>query len=277
MPSKKIRTLKMLSVLIIVAGIVFAAYHLLLNKDKEVLVDLPEIRERGTLRVVTDYNVINYYVSGDTVAGFTHDLLSLLAKDLGLKMDIRVENNLGKCIEGLENGTFDIIARNTPVNNALKDSIAFTHPIVRNKLVLVQRKPEKGSEKSSIRNHLDLANAIIYVPRSSPAKLRLENLALEIGDTIIVREDSLYDASQLIMKVAAGEIDFAVCDALLAKRLLANNPEVDIKTDIGFTHLEAWAVRNSSPILLDSLNVWIDKIQSNPEFRKIYKRYFDKR
>ena len=74
--------------------------------------------------------------------------------------------------------------------------------------------------------------------------------------------------------VAAGEIDYTVCDVKTAESLSSKLPELDIKTDIGFTHFEGWAVRANSPILLDSLNTWIKKIKTTPKYQDILKKYY---
>lgn len=273
MQTKKKLLLSMIFIFstVIVGYILFNIYK---GEYKEVHVDIEDIRSNGQLNVVTNYNSISYYVSDDTIAGFTHEMLNELAKISNLKLNVTVENNIEKCIQGLKEGKFDIIAQNTPINNSLKDRLSFTKPIIRNKLVLVQRIPDEGDNKELIRNHLNLAKTTINVPPSSPAILRLKNLSNEIGDTIYIVEDSLYDASQLIMKVASKEIDFTVSDIVIAQKLKKDIPEIDIKTDIGFTHLEAWAVRKTSPMLLDSLNHWISEIQNSKKFRHIYLKYY---
>jgi ABC-type amino acid transport substrate-binding protein len=74
--------------------------------------------------------------------------------------------------------------------------------------------------------------------------------------------------------VAKGDIDYAVCDqqiALLSKNRL---PELDIDTDIGFTQLQSWAVRKNAPVLLDSLNHWLQIIRKSEFYDKLYKQYY---
>jgi membrane-bound lytic murein transglycosylase MltF len=115
----------------------------------------------------------------------------------------------------------------------------------------------------------------LYVPKDSPAKLRIENLSHEIGDTIYVSEDELYSTEQLIIMVAKGDIDFAVCDLQLAKKSATQFPGViDIDTDISFTQLQSWAVRKNSPVLLDSINSWFNQIKQSGRYENIYKRYY---
>ncbi|MDR1810460.1 MAG: transporter substrate-binding domain-containing protein [Prevotella sp.] len=268
---KKTKWFFPLLAIVVVAAIAAVVASL---SGKESPQDLPEIQAAGILRVVTDYNSTGYYVSGDTMAGFNCELLKVVERYSGLKVEVEVENDLMKSIEGLNSGKYDLIARNLPVNVDMKEQVAFTQPIIRNKLVLVQRKAASGSPLKLIRSHLDMAHVTVYVPKASPAILRLENLAREIGDTIFIREDSLYEASQLIMKVAAGEIDYTVSDANTARILSKKLRDIDARTDIGFTHLEAWAVRQSSPILLDSLNVWLNRFQDTKQFLRLYNRYY---
>ena len=120
----------------------------------------------------------------------------------------------------------------------------------------------------------DLAQKTLYIPEDSPALLRLQNLGHEIGDTIYVVEDELYSTEQLMIMVAKGDIDYAVCDQQIARMTQKNLPEVDILTDVSFTQLQSWAVRKDSPVLLDSLNSWLQQIKDSGLYDQIYKRYY---
>jgi hypothetical protein len=62
----------------------------------------------------------------------------------------------------------------------MKENYLFTDPIVLNKQVLVQRTEEANQGIKPIRNQLDLAQRRLYVPKDSPAKLRIENLSHEM-------------------------------------------------------------------------------------------------
>lgn len=256
---------------IILCVVFWSVRKTLLGNDSR---DYPQIAEDGILRIATDYNTVGYYVSGDTIAGFNHDLLQLIQAYTPLKVEVVLEASLEKAIAGLEAGQYDVIARNIPITSDLRASLNFTDPIVQNKQVLIQRKKEYNDGKEPIRSHLDLANKTLYVAKNSPAILRIKNLSHEIGDTIYIREDDAYEAEQLAMMVASMEIDYAVCDEQIAGQLAKSMPEIDYSTLIGFTHLEAWAVRKNSLVLLDSLNSWIDRAEQTSDYSKIYKKYF---
>jgi len=235
--------------------------------------DYPQIKKSGELNVVTDYNAIGYFVSGDSLAGFQYELLRRLEKDWQIKVNIFLENKLEENIEGLLAQRYDIIARSIPVNIDLRNKVAFTQPILLNKQVLVQRKAEYNNGIEPIRQHLELAKKTIYVPANSPVILRLDNLSHEIGDTIFIIQDPSYETEQLIMKVAGGDIDFTVCDEKIATQMEARLPEIDIETDIGFTQFDSWAVRKDSPILLDSLNIWFSNFKKTKDFQLLIKKY----
>ena len=224
--------------------------------------DYPEIKEEGILRIITEYSLSGYFVKGDTISGFQYEMSQAISKESGLEIQTLLDMNLDNSFEKLNNGECDVIARNVPITSELKDKYLFTEPIVLNKQVLVQRKLADGKEQKPIRNHLE------------PALQRLKNLSEEIGDTIYIKEDSLYSDEQLIIMVSSGDIDLAVCDQQIAEASLKEFNNIDIKTDISFTQLQAWVLRKDSPILKDSLDKWISQIRENGLYNRIYRRYY---
>lgn len=255
MNSKKL-LLVFFILLILAVSIMIMLYQIMHNPKKTR--DYPEIKESGVLNIVTDYNLSDYYVSGDTIAGFQYELSKYIANQSGLEINMSWENDLEKCITGLQNKTFDIIARNIPITNENKTVLAFTNPIARNKQVLIQQKKTDETD-NFIENHLQLANKKLYVPKGSPNVLRLKNLSEEIAEPIFIEEIEDYSDEQLMSMVSYGEIDYAVVDKKIALSYRSAFPNIDMNTEISFTQLQAWAVRKDSPILLDSLNVWLSK------------------
>ena len=255
MRTKKTLLLVSSSMLLII--ILITIYCLSSKKKEHVPRDFQEIKASGVLNVVVEYNSVDYYVSGDTIAGLQYELCQYIENRSGLAVNIQLENNLDVCINGLKDETFDVIARNIPITNENKELLSFTIPITQNKQVLIQRKPLFEHSLLYVRNQIDLAGKKIYVPKNSPSILRLQNLSEEIAEPIHVEEIEDYSAEQLIYMVAYEKIDYAVVDRELAEKNVSHFPEIDISIDISFTQLQAWAIRNTSPALLDSLNIWI--------------------
>jgi membrane-bound lytic murein transglycosylase MltF len=248
----------------------------IVNNQKPTARDYHEIAQEGILRLITEYEQSGYYISGDTIKGFQYELAQAIADLSGLEVQIQLEMNLPKSFQELALRNCDIIARNIPITSEMKENFLFTDPIILNKQVLVQRAASINDSNSiaPIRNHLELAGKTLYIPKDSPALLRLRNLEDEIGDSIHIIEDELYSSEQLIIMVAKGDIDYAVCEQLIAAKAQERYPEIDIATDISFTQLQSWVLRKESTVLLDSLNSWFNQIRKNGLYDKIYNRYY---
>lgn len=239
--------------------------------------DYAAIAKEGILRIATEYNSISFYVDGDTVSGFHYELIEAFARDKGLQAEIIPLMSFEERLKGLAEGRFDVIAFGILATSELKDSLLLTTPIVLNKQVLVQRKATEESDSLYIHSQLDLAQRTLHVVKGSPSILRIQNLGNEIGDTIYIKEIEKYGPEQLISLVAHGDIDYAVCDESIARAVADSLPQIDINTAISFTQFYSWAVSKQSPVLLDSLNTWLDKFQKEAEYQKIYKKYYDKK
>lgn len=238
--------------------------------------DYPEIAEEGILRVVTAYDQTGYYIAGDTIEGFQYELCQAISDISGLEVQISLNSHLSENFKQLAEGKYDVIAQNIPNTSDRKEDFLFTDPIVLNKQVLVQR--AKGNDSVPlIRSQLDLGKKRVHIPEDSPALVRMRNLEDEIGDSIYIVEEKIYSEEQLIIQVAKGEIDYAVCDQQLAETYHRLFPELDFSTDISFTQLQSWVVRKDTPILCDSLNSWIKQIKKNGVYNNIYKRYYKRR
>lgn len=235
--------------------------------------DYPEIIREDTLRIVTDYSPISYYVSGDSISGFDYELAQLIGRRSGLTVAVTPEVNLSKSLQGLTENRYDIVGRFLPVTTESKQLYNFTEPIVLNKQVLVQRKPEYNNGRSLIRNQLELAQKTLHIINDEGIRSRIENLAHEIGDTIYIAEEATYGAEQLVIMVAKGDIEFAVIHEMIAQQLSKEFPEIDCNTDISFSQFQSWALRKDAPVLLDSLNRWLADIKESAEFRALLRKY----
>ncbi|WP_418696836.1 transporter substrate-binding domain-containing protein [Bacteroides sp.] len=237
--------------------------------------DYAEIAAEGIIHAATEYNSISFYVDGDTLSGFHYELIEAFARDHGLQAAISPEMSFDNRLEGLADGRYDVIAYGILVTSELKDSLLLTTPIVLSKQVLVQRKLNDPADSSLfIKSQLDLAGKTLHVVKGSPSILRIRNLGNEIGDTIYVKEIEKYGSEQLISLVAHGDIDYAVCDESIAQAVADSIPEIDINTAISFTQFYSWGVSKQSPVLLDSLNTWLETFKKQKEYKEIYRKYY---
>lgn len=232
-----------------------------------------EIIRSGVLRAVTEYNSISFHAKEDTIDGLHYELLQAFAKEKGLKADITPEMSIEKRMEGLQNGTYDILANNVLISSDREDSLLYTHPILLSRQILVQRKAQDEHDTTHIRSLLELANKTVHVVKGSPSVLRIQNLSNEIGDTIYIQEIEKYGQEQLLAMVANGDIDYAVCDESIARTAIDDLPQLDIETAISFSQFYSWGVYHNNITLLDSLNSWLEHYRKTPDFQILMKKY----
>jgi membrane-bound lytic murein transglycosylase F len=244
---------------------------------------LEMIRERGALRVVTEYNSISYFIYRGQPMGFQYEMLQELANYLDLALEVSVSNDLEMNFSDLQEGNIDMIAMNLTVTLERKSKVSFTAPLLQTRQVLVQRKPlqwEKMNrvqmESSLIRNQLDLAGKVIYVQAGSVYEARLRSLSNEIGGGIEIREVNL-EAEQLVQRVALGEIDYTVCDENVGLVNTTYFPQLDVTTAISFPQNVAWAVHQRSDSLKRVIDQWISSHQKTRHYAILYNKYFQNR
>lgn len=235
--------------------------------------DYSEIATSGKLRVVTEYNAISYILDRDTIVGFNYELIQAFARDKALSVEITPEMSFERRLEGLSNGTYDLIAYDIPTTNELKDSLLLTVPIILTKQVLVQRNEETDST-GFVHSQLDLANRTLHVAKGSPAIMRIRHIESEIAEEINVEEIEKYSSEQLMAMVAHGDINYAVIEETIAKAYIDSFPQLDINTGISMTLFYSWGVSKQSPALRDTLDAWLTDFMTSKEFRKMYNKYY---
>ncbi|MEN8158373.1 MAG: transporter substrate-binding domain-containing protein, partial [Bacteroidota bacterium] len=249
----------------------------------EQVTNLERIREKGVLKVVTEFNSTSYFIYRGQPMGFQFELLNALANHLALELEVHVCNDLQQNFRDLTEGEVDLIAMNLTVTSDRKQLVGFTLPLQQTRQVLVQRKPEHWEkmnqtqlETNVLRNQLNLAGKTIYVQSGSVHASTLMNLSDEIGGGIQVREVEL-ESEQLIQRVALGEIDYTVCDENVG---LVNNtyfPVLDVKTAISFPQNMAWAVHLKSDSLKAEIDDWIRDYRETRSYTRLYNKYFKNR
>jgi len=240
----------------------------------QVAIDLEQIRERGRLVALTGYSYTSYFMYKGTPMGYEYELMELLARYLGVRLEIVLVRDMETVYDMLDRGEGDIVADNLIMTGEQNERIRFTRPYATTRQVLVQRS-FAGQRIKPVRNLLDLQEKEIHVRRNSPYSRRLENLITETGMQLLVRESGGdVETEELIQMVARGEIDYTIADERAARHIKTWYPDIDIETPVGFNQYIAWAVRAGSPALLDAINQWLEEIQQKPQWHVLYHKYY---
>jgi len=249
--------------------------------NKEKICDLKQIKERGKLVVATQYNSTDYFIYRGQPMGYQIEMLQLLSDYLDVPIEVKVDNDLTSCLDGLNNGTYDLVAIGLTITNKRKDTIVFTHPINTTKQVLVQHKPKNWEKMrksqiidSIITSPVDLGEKTIYVEKGSSFINRLQNLQEEIGETFTIIESEEKTVEELITDVANRKIDYTISDynIALVNKTYYNN--LDINVPISLDQNLAWAIRPKADSLIHEVNKWIDEFKKTKKHKKLYTKYY---
>lgn len=250
--------------------------------EKPVEVDLPEIRKKGKLVAITSYGMTSYFLYRGQPMGYEYELLKRLAEHLDLELEIKVAYNMDQLTNMLNRGEGDIIAHNLTITQERQQYVNFTEHHTTTQQVLVQRKPENwrkmkvhNIEETLIRDPLKLIGTPVHVREESSYFERLKNLSNEMGGDINIQPiDGKLTTSEIIRKVAEGEIDYTVADRHIAELNDTYYDNLDVETALSFNQRLAWAVRKTSPELLQAVNDWISSMKNDVDYYVIYNKYF---
>jgi membrane-bound lytic murein transglycosylase F len=234
-------------------------------------IDLKQIKKRGKLIAVTDFNSIDYFIYRGAPFGFQLEMLKYLAKDLNVAFEIQTVSSYHEAFDRLATGRCDIIAMNVAKNEALMEKFVFTTPIFKSRPVLIARKENSNKDifKGDTSNHMK-----IVVEDGSSFVDRLRNIKQEHGLNleISISSDRTED---LIDAVNQSKIDFTVANEKEAGVNLLYYPDLKISAFLGFPQDYSWVMRKNSGELYVNVNLWLAKFMKTDTYKALYIRYFE--
>ena len=278
--NKKIFSISFLLLILIV--IASGIYYFNQNKKvkKTISIDLKQIKKRGKLIAITEFNSTSFFIYKGATMGFQYELLQQFAKHLELELKVVLCNNLYQTFDSLALGKGDLIALNLNATPERLTTMNFTLPFSKTNQILIQRKPDKWQEmskkelnKNLVRHLKELNYKKVYIQINSSFRQTLKHLSDSLKINIFIR-DTAKTTEELISLVADKKISFAVCDENVGYMIQRSFPSIDIKTPVSFEEGLSWAVRKNSTHLLDDLNKWLKEYIKTSEYAFIYNKYY---
>lgn len=224
-------------------------------------------RAKGdTINVAIDYSPMSLYRYGDSLAGFNYEMMKQMAALYGDNVKFYPISSVTSALDELKRGVYDVVISDYPLTSSRRDSFRFTEPVYLDRQVLI-------SLGTTVRSRLDLAGKEVWTVGGTPIAERLRNLSHEIGDTIILRHDSIHSAEQLFMLTAMGRIPRAVINEAKATRLAEDYPDVNLATPVSFTQFQSWVVNKDNTALADTLDAQIRRFKTTPQYSTLVERY----
>ena len=194
-----------------------------------------------TLRAVTLYGPTSYFIYRGQPMGYDYTLVSELARDCGLVLDLKVAGSLTAAVAMLDSGKVDLIAYNVPITTHYKQFVLPCGPETYTIQMLVQNKVKGRAPVSDVTG---LVGKEVWVIDDSKYLRRLENLNEELAGGIeieTVSGDSA-TAEDLIAEVYSGEIPMTVVDSDIARLNETYYHGLDISTPVSMPQRASWAV-----------------------------------
>jgi len=240
--------------------------------------DWNQIVEDSVITILAENNPASYFIYRGRNMGYEYEILDEFAKDVDLRIQIRMVNDLDEMIELLNNCEGDIIACNLTVTEPRQEHINFSSSHISTHEVLVQRIPFDSTEEPLITQIEELDGKKIHVWKGSSfyEHLLKINESLDLNLDIIATEGEVISA-ELIRQVSEGEIDYTVADENVAKIDLNYYENLDINLKLSENQEIAFGLRKDSPDLLSQLNNWINSKENRSTLGEIRRKYFDRK
>lgn len=229
--------------------------------------DWPEIKSRGTLRVLITWPEPEYFAREGATArpGIERELLEGFARLHGLRLQVIELGGYDELVPALLAGRGDVIACNITVTEKRLKSIAFSSEILPARQVVVTRRPhrvvntlaELRQERVVTIAGTSMAEAIAHagvpagqVRNAAGKNVKLTDLIDNEGVTAAVEE---------------------VATAILRLR---ERPDLQIGMFLGAPGATAWGLRKSDRVLASNVNEYIANTRRTPTWSRLVVEYF---
>jgi membrane-bound lytic murein transglycosylase F len=232
--------------------------------------DLPELRERGTIRFVTTNTAATYFIWRGQLLGFEYDLARRFADRFGLQLEIVVPPSQANLLSWLRQGYGDIVAAGlTPSRERELLGVRFSRPYHRVVETVVAR-----ADDDRVTRVEDLAGRTVAVRRRSSYWSTAETLRADGVSLRLVAAPESLATEEIIDRVASGEYDLTIADSHILEIELALRDDIRRAVEIGEPIRHAWAVRQEDTLLLRVVDQFFRDEYRGLWFNLTHDKYF---
>ena len=227
--------------------------------------DLPELKKRGTLRVIVDSsNLVERFNTGPGEPGLEKELLQGFAALHGLKLEVVTVDNIEMRLQALVAGKGDVVA-GTVVTDSRRKVVAFTSEVLPSRHVVVTRKPNPSIETLEALR----AARVAATKGSSWAET-----ALAAGVPAANLDDSYKQPEDVFAALKSKRAGAAVMTVVWAILERKRDPELQLGLFIGEASSVGFGVRKTSPVLLQALDEYVANMRKSASWSRLVVKYF---
>ncbi len=222
-----------------------------------------EIQKKGSITVgmLVDFPPYGTVDTANNPDGYDADVAKLLAKDLGVKLNLISVTGPNR-IPFLLTNKVDVLVASLAVTPERAKQVQFSRPYSAATIVLY------GEKKTSIKTPADLKGVRVAVARASTQDTALTAMAPEGTD--IRRFDDDASAMQALL---SGQVDAIGCSTTVAAQIAKRAGDAYENKLVLKQQFMAVAMRQGQPEMLKAMNDFVAKNTGNGELNKLYKKW----
>lgn len=224
--------------------------------------DLPEIKERGKLRVLVVDEDLFFSLKPDTLPGFDRDMLDGFVRLHGLELEVVPVASWDAMIPSLLEGKGDLIVGGYAVTPARRKQIAFTTEVFPSRKVVMTRKPHRV-----ITTFDQLKEEKVGTVKGTSMAEAVAAAGVSAANTVYLPSGTLPAA---LREGKATAIVLPVEHAIKEQRL---DPEIQIGLFLGAPGSLAWGVRPDDKLLVRTLDEYIENVRRTPTWNRLVVKY----
>jgi polar amino acid transport system substrate-binding protein len=222
-----------------------------------------EIKKKGSITVgmLVDFPPYGTVDNANQPDGYDADVAKLLAKDLGVKLNLVPVTGPNR-IPFLLTNKVDVLVASLAVTPERAKQVQFSRPYSAATIVLY------GSKKANIKAPADLKGMRVAVARASTQDTALTAIAPE--GTEIRRFDDDASAMQALL---SGQVDAIGCSTTVAAQIAKRAGDAYENKFVLRQQFMAVAMRQGQADLLKTIDGFVAKNTANGELGKLYKKW----
>ncbi len=218
------------------------ADSLILQYEDPTDLDFQAIKERGSIRLITRYSSVSYFLHHGLERGFEYEFLSEFAKQHDLRVEVVIPEENEDPIDVLNRGDGDVIAQNYSITPKRARYIEFSEPYNLVNQVLVLPSHLEGAYAS-----VDSLNGLtVTVRRGSSYYYTLRELQKQGINVNIELVPENWDTEGLITAVANGDIEATIADDNLYDAAAIYVKGITAGPSLSRSDVVAWGIRRNA-------------------------------
>lgn len=230
---------------------------------------LEEVKQSGTLKILTRNTPTTYYEDADGPAGLEYELASLFADHLGVKLEIDSNHDIHDIYDSLVKGDAHLAAAGLEISLERTKEVYFSQSYMDVQPVVIYNR--KLDKPRSVEDLIGKQTAVIAGTSNALLLRRLQ----EEHPKLSWKETSDLEATDLIRMVNDQELDFAVVNSNEFGINMAYYSSTKEAFALDDKHKLAWALpKNRDNTLYNAARDFFEKIEADGTLSQIKDRYY---